>query len=51
MKKENEKPMYKTPRTVKPTGVFARIASADKKSGVADRVRHTSQENAKKVSS
>jgi len=46
--KQNEKPMYKTPRSEKPTGVFARIAAADKKSGVADRVRQTSEENSKK---
>jgi len=46
--KQNGKPMYKTPRSEKPTGVFARIAAADRKSGVVDRVRQTSQENSKK---
>jgi hypothetical protein len=32
---------------VKPTGVFKRIADADRKSGVADRVRHTQPDNCK----
>jgi hypothetical protein len=47
--KENGKPvLVKTPRIEKPTGVFARIAAADKKSGVSDRVRQTSSENGEK---
>jgi hypothetical protein len=32
---------------LRPTGVFARIAAADKKSGVTDRNRSTSSENAR----
>lgn len=48
MKKENKGTVTRTPRDVKPTGVFKRILNADRRSGVADRVRHTSQENAKK---
>lgn len=51
MKKEDKGTVVRTPRDVKPTGVFKRILDADRKSGVADRVRHTAQGNAKKVSS
>jgi hypothetical protein len=48
MKKGTEKQTGdrgKTGAGLRPTGVFKRIADADKKSGVADRVRHTSSEN------
>ena len=45
---ENKGTVVRTPRDVRATGVFRRVIEGDRKSGVADRVRHVSSENAKK---
>lgn len=48
MQKENKGTVVRTPRDVKPTGVFKRILEDDRKRGVADRVRHVSSERGTK---